>query len=326
MPEIHFNYNLARTAGYRINICKIGTTVSDPTLYYIKDNFPDVEITRPNVPTDLSLLDTKCLVTVNGYVHNTSYINNKLYIPNATLSMLKSKMPDIGILSFNDLSQSIIKTPILANMITSEAPYTLYQKAILTFPTPVQSPILSICGYMIFEHPDFFYRVSDGSFVLKLERLNYIEKIYELERYRNIFSDLGLTSVSGTSAIDAIAAVSDVTVIKFLTTYNSFLINIPVNNLYSTPVYLEHSNVPGNFRTELEPTKPIIVGYGKLGEYFKKKNNDTKYTVYLNDAYYDQFLLSSKNYTDINVYNNSRVTGSSYMLSHGYFLDIYTIT
>lgn len=325
MPELNFKYQLANTAGYKFDIVKMGFNNYDELAYYHKENFPDLQITRPNIDTYLSLLNDKCLISINGYLYPTVYQDNKLFIPNATKSMIKSRSNNVGILSFNSLNSPLKKYPISIDMITPEAPFSLYEKMIITFNEDIESPILSLCGYMIFEDPEFFYRVSNRSFVLRLDRLSYIEKLYELNRSRDIFEELDIqTSINNPNLIDANIARSDAILIKFLTTFNSFLVNVPVNNLHLRKVYLEHSNVPGNFRTEIEPTMPIIVGYGKIGEYFKKKTNDTKYTVYLNDAYYNQHLISNLSFTDIQLYNDHRVVGNTYRLAQGYFLDIYT--
>lgn len=325
MSEKHFNYQLANTAGYKFNIVKMGFNNYDELAYYHKDNFPDVEVTRPGTFTEMELLHTKCLMSVNGYVYPTQYVDERLYIQNATKSMLKSRTNHVGILSFNKLNENITKLPIDISMISSESPFTLYEKAIITFNQPIEKPILIACGYMIFEDPEFFYRVSDRSFALRLDRLNYIEKLYELNRTRDIFDELNIpTSVNNSSLFDADIARSDAAIISFLTSFNSFLVNLPIDNLHMDKLYLEHSTVPGNFRTEIEPNMPILVGYGKIGEYFKKKNNDTKWTVYLDDAYYNQHLISNMSFTDVKLYNDHRVVGDTYRLTRAYFLDMYT--
>lgn len=321
--QLTFNYQLANTAGYKFNIVKIGAHVYDQLAYYHKENFPDVELTRPGLDTDLSLLHNKALLTVNGYVYPTVYQDDHLYIPNATLSMLKSRANSIGILSFNKLKSNLTKHKITVDMVTSEAPTPMFEKAIITFDTDIGHPILVMCGYMVFEDPEVFYRVSSNSFALRLDRLNYIEKLYELARQRDIFKELEIpTSANNDSMIDAAVARSDETIAKFLSAFNSFLVEVPVDSISTRKIFLEHSSVPGNFRTELEPVLPIMVGYGKIAEYVKKKNNDQKHTVYINDAYYNQHLFSSLPYTDINVYNDHRTPGSTYRLSQAFFLEI----
>jgi hypothetical protein len=323
MMDVNFTYQLANTAGYNFSITKLGEHVYDQLAYYHKENFPDVEVSRPGSGTDLSLLHYKALMTVNGYIYPTVYQDRKLYIPNATKSMLKSRANNIGILSFNKLNANLVKHSITPEMVTDEAPTSMFEKVILTFDKDIGHPILVICGYMVFEDPEVFYRVSSNSFALRLDRLNYIEKLYELARQRDIFKELDIpVSPNNSSMIDAGVARSNETIKKFLSTFNSFLVELPVDGITTKKIFLEHSSVPGNFRTELEPMYPIIVGYGKIAEYFKKTTNDRKHTVYINDAYYNQHLFSSMSHQDIKVYNDHRRPGSTYRLSQAFFLQI----
>lgn len=316
-------YQLANTAGYKFNITKIGQTVYDELAYYHKENFPDLEITRPSTSSYLSLLHDNALISINGHVHPTVLINDRLYIPNATKSMLRSQKNSIGILSFNALEKNLIKTPLTSSMITAESLTPLYEKAIITLDHKITHPILVICGYLVFENPEFFYRVSPNSFALRLDRLSYVEKLYELNKYRNIFDDLEVPiSENNPSVIDAETIRSNETIIKFLTSYNSFITEVPCQSLSLNKIYLEHSNLPGNFRTEIEPNLPMFVGYGKIAEYFKRKTNDVKYTVYINDNLYNNYLFSKLPTDQIKLYNDHREIGNTYSLSQAFFLQI----
>lgn len=319
-------YHLATTSGYKANITKVGEYEYDELAYYHKDNFPDIQITRPNTTTNLALLDRKTLMTVNGYVYPTVFQDERLYIPQATKSMLKSRQNAIGIISFNRLSEPLKKTKITASMISSEVPTSMFEKVILTFNHDVGHPILIMGGYMIFEHPEFFYRVNSNSFVLRLDRLNYIEKLYELNRYRNIFDELNIpTSVNNPHTIDGDVARSDLSIINFLTLNNSFLVEVPGSGLEVQKIYLEHSNLPGSFRTEIEPTLPMFGGYGKIIEYTKRRHNDTKYNVYTSDAYYNNHLFSKLPPEQIRLYNDHRVPGKTYNLSEAFFMRLNVI-
>lgn len=323
MEPIDVVYKLGVQAGYKFNIAKQGQHTCDPISYYNKANFPDVEITRPGTSTDLDLLDKKCLLTVNGYIYPTSVSENRLYIPKATEALLKSKSNNIGILSFNSLETELVKTKITQEQITGESPTPLYQKAILTFDRPIDTAFLVMAGYCVFEQPEFFYRVSDRSFVLRLDRLNFVDKLYELSRYRAIFEELGIpVSPNGQDVIDATVVRSDETVLKFLTLFNSFLVEIPGYSLTRKKIYLEHSNVPGNFRTELEPKYPVFAGCGKIVEYLTRQSNDTKYSVYTSDAYINHYLFSKASTGELNLYNAHRVVGKNYQLSECFFLKL----
>jgi len=323
MSDNFVKYQLLNSSGYKVNITKIGENVYDPIAYFHKDNFPDLHITRPGTDTDLSLLDKRALLTVNGFIYPTLFSDNKLYIPNATSSMIKSKGNSIGMLSFNKLAVELKKHVIEPSMISEEPLSTLYEKVILTFPTEIKHPILVMCGYPVFENSEFFYRVSGNSFALRLDKLNYVERLYELSKYRNIFEELGIpTSINNPNLVDANVVRSPEVITKFLTSYNSFLVELDCESINLTKIYLEHSNVPGSLRTEVEPNYPIIAGHGKFTEYIKRKNNDTKTNVYISDPYYNNFLFSKMQTSDINLYNNNRVVGSTYNLSQAFFLKI----
>lgn len=325
MSTIPFNYKLASDAGYKMEITKIGEFQYDDLAYYHKENFPDVKITRPGIPTSLETLHTHCLMTVNGYIHLTSYLEDTLYVNKATSSMLKSRSNHIGILSFSQLTSPLTKISITDDMITSEVNVPLYEKAIITFTEEVNYPILVIAGYMIFEEPEFFYRVSSTSFVLRLDRLNYIQKLYELSRQVNIFNELEIpVSPNNSTVVDAAVTRSDVVIRRFLTRHNSFLVDLPVTSLNVSKTYLERTSVPGNYRFLKQPTSVVIGGYGKIIEYTSRQNNDKTYTIYTRDAYYDNHVLNKMSTEAIGLYNDHREVGSTYRLSPGFFLNLST--
>lgn len=327
MTTITAKYTLANHAGYHFDITKIGEYQYDDLAYFHKKNFPDVKVTRPNSRTDLSLLHSKALMTVNGFIHNTVWLNDELYIPSASSSMLKHKLNHVGVLSFNDLPNPLSKIKIHPSMVTGESGVPLYNKAIITFDREIKNAFIVIAGYMVFEQPEFFYRVSANSFALRLDRLMYMEKIYELTRHRNILEELGVpVSPNNDSMVDVSVIRSDEVITKFLSTYNSFLVEVPCKQLSSKGIYLEHSTVPGNFRCEVEPTNPIITDRGKFAEYMKRQNNDRKYTVYINDSFYSNYLFSTLPDKEIDVYNNHRVPNKTYRLVSAKFLEISMTT
>lgn len=315
-------YQLLNAAGYRFNICKAGRSVYDCLSYLYKDNFPDIEITRQGASIDTTEILNKCLITINGYVYNSEVIDNRLYVPNATLSMLKSRKNQVGMLSF-DLQNNLVKIPIVPDMVVKDPPYTLYQRAIISFPQPVIKPVLILGGYLVFEDPSYFYRISDDTYVLKLELLPFMERLYETQRYRNIFSELDVqVSPNNPSALDPTEVTSDDTITKYLTLFNSFLVDLGVQSLNIDKVYLERSNIPETFRTQILPNKPLIVGYGKIAEYTYRQNVDTMYTVYTTDSYYNNHLLSYLDPNDIKIYNDHRDPRTTYYLSPAFFLSI----
>lgn len=314
-------YANANHLGYKFFITRYGHNEYDQLAFYHKDNFPDVVILRPN--TDLSKLHTKALMTVNGYIYPTMYVDSKLYIRNVTNNMLKSRNNHIGIISFADYPGELDKIKITTDMISTEPTYSLYNRAIITFNKDIERLILVIAGYLIFENTPTLTRISNRDFVLNLSTINYLEKIYELARYRNIFTDLDLpTSTLNPSVFDANLARSDAVVLKFLTLNNSFAVNLEVDDLRVNPIYLDKTSVPANYRCDIKPVYPIMAGYGKFVEYIWRKNNDTKYNIYTDDAYYNNHLFTYQNQEYINTINDHRNPNKTYRLSSAKFLKI----
>jgi hypothetical protein len=327
MGELHFTYVNAKSAGYKANICQIGNNVYDPLQYWVKRNFADIEITRPTLTTDLSLVHNKSLFTVNGYVYPTECINSRLFVPNATKSMLKSRSNHLGLISFNRLTDPLVKHRLTVDQITPDGTYPLYEKCVITLPDDIRTPMLIIGGYIQLEEPDVFYRLSSNSYALSLSKLAYMERLYETQRYRDIFEDLEIpTSVVNISMVDATVARSDATILKYLTCFNSFLVDVPVDTIQTKKIYLNRSNIPSTYQTDITPSYPLITGYGKLSEYSYTTGPDGRYNVNTIDAYYSNHLFSKLDPNKINVYNDHRAPGSTYRLSNAYMLDMFTTT
>lgn len=317
-------YQLAESANYCFNIAKIGKHQYDQLSYYFKEDFPDVQIQRRNANLDIDKLQASFLWTVNGYVHAAVTDTDHLYIAEATKSMLRSRANKIGMLNFSALTPTLKKIAIRPEQITLDTNTPAYEKVFITFDEPVVSPILVMAGYLVFEHPEFFYRISDQTFALRLNRLSYMEKLYELTRYRDIFQDLGVeVSASNPTHVNADEVRSEATIRKFLSLGNSFLIDTGnPQGLVVDPLYLEHSNIPGAFRTHKPPSLPMFVGYGKLTEYHKQEINGQRYSVTSQDHIYNNYLFSAKNPYFNQTYTDHRVPGATYKLSNAFFLDI----
>lgn len=325
MATHHVHYQLGSTANYRFNLTKMGEHGYDPLAYFYKNDFPEVEITRHGTDTDLSLVHNTCLMTVNGYVHRTEYINNKLYIPQATASMLRSRANVTGLLDFSKLTPSLVKIALTASMVTDDLNTLAYDKVFITAPVTVQQPMLVMAGYLVPYDEECFYRVSDTAFALRLSRLSYMEKLYELSHYRDIFKDLGVeVSPLNPQMVNAEEVRSLAVIRKFLSLHNSFLVDLQTDNLSFKKVYLEHSNIPGTFTTEVPPTMPLFTGYGKVSEYAVQRSNGSKYDVHTQDCHYNNHLLSHMSPDKCKVYNDHRVPGQTHRLSQAFFLDITT--
>ena len=316
-------YKSLNHSGYRFNICNIGQSQYDNLAYYDKTNFKDVQVLRNYATLDVQRLNTQCLFTINGYVYPSVVYSNGLYIPNAVSGLLTSNRNHMGLLSFLEYGKPFTSYRIDLDHVGTESPYSLYQKAYIQFPEPIKTPILVLLGYLVFENPQSFYKVSEDTFVLNLELLRLIERLYEISRYRPIVDELGIeVSPNNPSMFSKEDVTSDSIINKVLTHYTTFLLNFDVDGFQTEKIYLERSHVPDNFKTTQQPLYPMVTGYGKLIEYMIRKTTLHKYTVYTDDAYYNNHLFSYLGSDMIRVYNDHRDTRKTYELVQGYFLKV----
>ncbi len=317
-------YRNLNHCGYQLNICTIGKEQYDKLSYYQKANFPDVEIIRVGVPLDAKRMYEQCLFTVNGYLYPPTRIDNRLFIANATKSMLKSRQNLVGVLSFVEANKTLNYTFGNQCELSTEAPYTFYQKLFIKFPNPVYCPIFSFLGYLFFENELNFTRVADDTFCLQLEKTPLVERLYELSHYRDIFDELEIpTSPNDPMLFDKNSLMDNAIITNMINSFNTFMVDLGENSTITLKKdYLQRSTVPGNFRTQIEPTSPLIIGYGKIGEYIVRENVDGIYTIYTSDAKYDNYLYSYLAREDIRVINAHRDTRRTYTLTEAFFLDI----
>lgn len=315
-------YHSIKSLGGRSNISDIANLAN--INYSNKANFPDIKITNININSIYTptILNNRCLFVINGYVSPSILINNEIYIPKSTISMLKSKENELGIVDFTSFNVDLVTHKLTNSMLTIDTNQPAYNRIIITVPADVQLPILSIAGYLVFEDNESFYRISDRSFILNLNRIGYINKLFELNKYRDIFTELGVPTINNGFGYATSDLKSDATILKLLTLHNSTLINLPVTGLNISKIYLDHSEVPGNFRTDNVNRYPIMLGNGRLANYIKIKSTDTKYTIYINNAHTNNLITSAKTYTQPVTHNDHRVPGKTYNLDCPYFLQI----
>ena len=322
--DIKPKYALAETTGYYFNIANKGKIPYDTRSYSQKENFNDIILERPGYPTNMQDLNDYALVSVNGFIHSTELVDGKLYVDRAIEPMLKtSGRNHVGIIDFSDLDKPLEKLYLRDYKITHVENHTLYEKCRITFDKEIEGVILVIAGYIILENDTTFKRVSDKAFEFSLEKFQYIDKIYELSNNYNIFEELGVeTSPVDKKLVVYRQLISDEVILRFLTRFNSFLINIEGKTISHNKIFVEMSPIPTHFRTLELPVYPAIGGQGKIIEYKRMKSNNYTYTLFTVDAYYNNLMWS---YTPPGVptlVNAHRTIRNPYTVSALYLLEL----
>lgn len=283
----------------------------------------NVLITRPNTNTDLSLIDTHCLVTVNGYVHNTTYTDNQLKVINAAVSMGISDENHMGIISFANIGR-LTKVIIDDTRITIENnPSVLKNRITFSISESManKSFFLVIGGYIIFPSPNVLWYNNDNTFTLDLNNTPFIERIYESSLYLDLSSLQLKINPINKDMINVNELYSDEVLKKYMTMSQSFLVIVNIPNLKTNKINIRSCNMPGVFTAYQDPVYPLIVNYGKVAEYWKTYD-EGHWSLSVSDSFMRNYILSETPIAQLpNVTNNLKPEVPT-RHSNGYFLEI----
>ena len=316
----YVKYADATQTGFKIATCKIG------------QNFPinapatiltDLVVSRPSIMTDMSLLDTHCLLTVNGYIHNTGTDGKYAYVVDGGSSLLKSRCNQLGIWSFTDLGKltkhklSVDKIrPYVADGALKDKIYFDIEEDIGN-----KAYMLVLGGYLVLPAERVFWKRGDKSFALNLNMLNYPERIYESDKYIELNS-LGLKRDPVNQAIVNTADLwSDDVIKKYLTMSQSFLVSVDIDNMFYSTKAIRSHNVPGKFTCYEDPVYPLLVGYGRAAEYWKSKE-DGYWGISIADGYKQNYLLRTVKHKSLENMSDQSVPMAPFKYSRGCLLEI----
>ncbi len=300
----YIKYSDAFYSGYKVDTTIIG--VGSPENYRPLERV-DLKITRPNFDTDMKLLHSHCLISVNGYYHLTDCDANAAYVYNGAISKNLSNNNHVGITSFLDIGK-LTKVPILAENIYSQAADSkLYERTYLRINQDItnKTVLLVIGGYLYFPQDGVFWQAGERSFAINWSAIPLIDRYYESKKYLDL-SSLGLSvNTFNDDIVNAQELMSDDVLIKYMTMSQSFFVVVDTPNIFSNKIPLRVNGMPGMFTAYKDPTYPLIVGYGKLAEYWKTYE-DSQWSVTVQDSFMKNYVFDEK---PINQLNN--VTGNA---------------
>lgn len=305
-------YANAIQAGYHLEKSSGG-------LYYNSnaDN-ADIRITRFNFNTDLTLLNTYCLLTVNGFVHDAIASKKEAFILEGAKTARMGNDNHVGILSFFDVGE--LKKIKLSNAaIEPFEPNTqLKNKIRITLKNSIENKsfFLVLGGYLVLPDSESFFQVALDSFVLDLNKLPYLERLMESKKQ----IDLGQLGVfDETTNLHVLTENSFIK--KYLNISQSFFVVVDTPNLNFEKISIKRSPFPGQFIATEDPVYPIIGGHGKIFEFWKQQELN-RWVVNTKDSYYRRYIL-----TETNLKNSSEITDSldssrNYEFSEAHLLKI----
>ena len=282
-------YSIGNKVGYKFEFCKAGY-MYDPDEN--SDFLTDIRINRPGYDTDIGLLHKHCLVTVNGYIHNTDTDGVYAYAYEAGKTMKIAKDNRFGILSFLDvgeLDKIVIKQE---DILPARVDGVLREKIIFKIDDDIEDNafMLSLGGYLVLPQEDVFWKQGTNTYMLDINRLPYIERILESKEFIDI-SGLGIrTSTIGDDTVEVDNLYSDEVIRNYMTMSQSFFIRIKTDNISTVKYAMQRINTPGSFIMMHKPSTPMFVNHGRMVEYWSQKQGD-KYLVTVPDSYFRNYAL-----------------------------------
>ena len=330
---VRATYGDAFQTGYKMDKPKRGVNV--PSYFPVSDTSTSV-LTRPNYETDMTLIDDYCLVTINGFVHRTASSNDVSYVYNGLDSLSKGKDNHVGILSFLNVGK-LTKVQIpLANIYGQHDGSSLNTRCYFnlnnillnnvstTIDTTGKSVILVLGGYLVFPQDNVFWRTGPSTFCINFTLLPLVDRYYESHKYINL-SSLGV-EVNGISpdVINVGKLFSDASIKSYLTLSQSFLVIVDTPNLETTRHYIRRGG-PGMFTAYDNPVYPLIIGFGRMAEYWKVRE-DGQYSINVKDSYIRNKTFNLTPGDNLNNVNGNNIPTNTVEKSRGFFLEISSYT
>lgn len=315
-------YTDAFRVGYKMALCTAGRFYPPN---YPKEDLTDIALSRPQYNTDMKLFHDHCLVTVNGLLHMTDTDSKYCYVYGGGDSLRKSNHNHVGIVSFLDVGK-LTKIPVRPEMVFAQdtgVPFKDRAYFNLDMDLTGKYVLMSLGGYLLFPGEQGFQQVSDCIFGLNISDMPFVERLIESSKYLDL-SKLGLdVSEDLPEVFNVQEALTDEVLRNYFTMSQTFFIVVEADNLFTNKTALRNSNCPGIFTAYQEPTAPLVVGYGKMAEYWKS-HEDGHWHVTVEDSYYRHYSFESRNTQELENVGISLKPFNSYYNSKGHLLEIGT--
>lgn len=255
-------------------------------------NFPDLKMTRPSVSTPMRVMDTHCLLTVNGYIHETVSNDIETFILNGGTSARKTGDTHVGIWSFLDIG-SVTKVRIDPTKIYPFEPNgTMYEKLRFTVDEDLtgKSVILVLGGYANFPSKVSFYPVGEKTFAVDLKQMHYEDRVIHSRNQIDLTS-LELDEIDNApNHVDLAQLRSDEVIKRYFSLSQSFLVVINVPQLFVNKIPVIRAAFPGQYLYHENPVFPLEGTFGKIFEYWKRQEG-SKWSLGVRDAYYKKYMF-----------------------------------
>jgi hypothetical protein len=312
------HYADAFKAGYAITPMRLPDSVTAPV---VPSDKTSLFLTREN--TDYRLFYQKCLVNVNGFFHLTDTDGTGVYVVDGMKSCEISKQNQIGIYSFNGIG-NLTFIPITSNMVYKQnTRQSLSQHCIVNLGTDItnKTVMLVLGGYLHVLDNRTFFPVGTDTICINFINLPFLDRYYESKKYIDL-SSLPLESTKRNNEQVGVADFySDANITAYLTLSQSFFVVMDNPNIFVNRLDVRKTKMPDMFISYIEPQYPLIVGVGKIANYWSTYE-DRQWSLNCHDSLRHNMLYDTVNLFEQNSVSNALVPFTPVNQSSAYFIEI----
>lgn len=290
---------------------------------YPRELLKDIEMTRDLQKTDLSLIHSHCLVSVNGYYHMTDTDGERLWVVDGGDSCRASATNHVGIFSFMSIGKLTKEALNIEAITPSDAGRPLFEGAVIHTTQKIEgsSFFLVLGGYLVFPQPQVFWQITDTSFGIRLKDLRYLERISESLRYLNL-EGLQLTQSNlNKNLLHVDELISDEVVRRYFGLTQSYFVGVDAPPIFINKKFLRQMRAPGIFTAFQEPKYPLIMGSGRAVEYWKV-NEGHYWSVSAADSFYRNYIFDRQHMNTLSDVIPSNSFDRPFFYSQGMMLEV----
>lgn len=227
-----------------------------------------LRLTRRN--TDYDLFLRSCLVSVNGFYHQTDADTNGVYVKNGNVSSVLSGRNELGIYSFRELG-TLTQIPITESMVYKQLPnQRLRDRAYLDLGVDLtgKTVLLVLGGYLHLMDPKTFYLVSHSTLAIDFNNLPLFERYHESKDIIDLTSLPIERTSRNPSQIGVDDFLSDENITAYLTLSQSFVVLLDNPNIFSERTAVREAPNSHTYISNVRPLYPMVGGYGRVLNYW----------------------------------------------------------
>ena len=316
----YVRYADAFRAGYKIIPVHPGASVD---AVYTPAERTCLYLTRPK--TDYSLFYESCLVSVNGFFHPTDAGPDGVYVKDGMRSCMKSRQNQLGLVSFRELGKLSFHPITNSNLYKQIADQPFAERAYVDLGVDVSNKtvMLVLGGYLHVLDANAFFRVNDTSFGIDMANLPLLERFQESRNYLDL-SVLPLATTSRNLSQVSVANFFNEAVMRaYLTLPQSFFVVLDNPDIFVEKELVRKSRMPDVFISYTKAIHPLVVGVGKLGNYWATLE-DGQYSITCRDSVRHDRVFNTVDTKAQKSVANSNVPEHPFEASAAYFLKIGT--